>query len=194
MNIGGPTPSQTAGPYFSMRLAGSGENVLVAGPVEGEQIRIDGILMDGAGRHVEDGLVEIWQANAEGRYRQPDDDPGVSSDHSFTGFGRAQTSFTDGSFFFETIKPGPVPDPEGELQAPHLNVVIQGRGILRPYFTRVYFSDEQPANEHDLVLGMIPDDRRETLIATKVETTSDPIVYEIVFRLQGPDETVFLTF
>lgn len=190
MSDGGTTPSQTAGPYFSMRLAGSGENVLVSSPVEGERIRIDGVLVDGAGRHVEDGLIEVWQANGRGRYRHPDDDPGPN--HTFTGFGRAQTSSTDGSFSFETIKPGPVPDPEGELQAPHLNVVIQGRGILRPYFTRVYFSDE--ANERDLVLGMIPDDRRHTLIATKVDTTSDPTVYEITFCLQGPDETVFLSF
>lgn len=192
MSVGGITPSQTAGPYFSMRLATPDENVLVSGTVEGERIRIDGVLMDGAGRHIEDGLIEMWQANARGRYRHPDDDP--QPDGLFTGFGRAQTSFTDGSFSFETIKPGPVPDPEGEFQAPHLNVIIQGRGILRPHFTRVYFSDEDEANEHDLVLGMIPDDRRHTLIATKVGTTSDPTVYEITFRLQGPDETVFLSF
>lgn len=192
MNVGGITPSQTAGPYFSMRLAGPDENVLVSGPVEGERIRIDGVLMDGAGRHIEDGLVEMWQANARGRYRHPDDDP--QPDGLFTGFGRAQTGFTDGSFSFQTIKPGPVPDPEGELQAPHLNVIIQGRGIVRPYFTRVYFSDETEANAHDLVLGMIPDARRHTLIASQVEATSDPTVYEIIFRLQGPDETVFLSF
>lgn len=192
MSVGEITPSQTAGPYFSMRLAGPGENVLVSDPVDGERIRIDGMLIDGAGRPVEDGLIEMWQANGRGRYRHPDDDLGP--DDAFTGFGRAQTSFTDGSFSFETIKPGPVPDPEGELQAPHLNVIIQGRGILRPYFTRVYFDDEHEANEHDLVLGMIPDDRRHTLIATKVGTTSDPTVYEITFRLQGPDETVFLSF
>jgi protocatechuate 3,4-dioxygenase alpha subunit len=178
-----------------MRLAAPGENVLASDAISGERIRIDGVLVDGAGHHIEDGLIEVWQANAGGRYRHPDDgrDP-IPLEAGFTGFGRAQTSFEDGSFHIATVKPGAVPDPEGEPQAPHLNVIVQGRGMLRPCFTRIYFSDEEEANEHDLVLGMVPVDRRHTLIARKVESSADPTVFEIVLRFQGSDETVFFSF
>jgi protocatechuate 3,4-dioxygenase, alpha subunit len=191
----GPTPSQTAGPYFSMRLAAPGENTLVSDGVTGQRIRIAGVLLDGDGRHIEDGLIEIWQANGGGRYRHPDDRrESIPLDSAFSGFGRVATSFEDGTFLFDTIKPGQVPDPEGELQAPHIGAIIQGRGMLRPVYTRIYFSDEEEANEHDLVLGMVPADRRHTLVARRVEASADPVVYEITLRFQGPDETVFFDF
>ncbi len=191
----GLTPSQTAGPYFSMRLAAPGEDSLASGQVGGERIRIEGTLVDGKGRHIEDGLIEFWQANAGGRYRHPDDRrASIALEAAFTGFGRAQTSFHDGTFHLDTVKPGPVPDPEGEPQAPHINVMIQGRGMLRPVYTRIYFSDENDANEHDLVLGMVPAGRRHTLIARRVEGSEDPARYEITLRFQGQDETVFFDF
>jgi len=193
MSRSGPTPSQTAGPYFSMRLAAAGDEVLVADGVGGERIRIEGVLLDGEGEPIEDGLIEIWQANAGGRYRHPDDGRAtIDLEEGFTGFGRAQTSFADGTFRFDTVKPGRVPDPEGELQAPHVNVIIQGRGMLRPCYTRIYFSDEE--NAHDLTLGMVPEERRHTLIARRDESFSEPAVYRITLRFHGPDETVFFEF
>lgn len=187
----GQTPSQTVGPYFSMRLSGEGENVLVGPGVAGDRIRIEGKVLDGDGNHVEDALIEIWQANGGGRYQhEADTREEIHLEEGFTGFGRAASDFHSGEYWFETVKPGPVPDPEGEMQAPHISVIIQSRGMLSHLFTRLYFSDEVEANDHDMVLRGVPADRRSTLIARLVEG-SDPKTYRFDIRLQGEDETVF---
>ncbi len=191
----GETPSQTAGPYFSMRLGSEGQNIVAAPGVPGERIRIEGTVIDGDGNHVEDALLEIWQANAGGRYRHPDDiRDEIALDEGFTGFGRAETEFASGEYWFETIKPGPVPDAEGEFQAPHISLVVQARGMLNPVFTRIYFSDEDEANAQDQVLGRVPRGRRHTLIADPAAESDDPKVYRFDVRFQGDDETVFLDF
>lgn len=187
----GETPSQTVGPFFSIGLSGEGENVLVSEGVAGDRIRLVGKVLDGDGRPVGDALIELWQANSLGRYRHPDDTRDeLVLDQGFTGFGRAATEFETGEYWFETVKPGPVPDPEGELQAPHLNLIVQARGMLNPLFTRVYFPDEEEANSSDLVLRMVPKDRRDTLVAAG--EGGEPAVYRFDIRLQGEDETVFL--
>lgn len=190
----GQTPSQTVGPYFAMRLSGAGQNVLAGPDAEGERIRIEGTVVDGDGNHIEDALVEIWQANPGGRYRHPDDTRvEIDLADGFTGFGRAATDFTTGEYWFETVKPGPVPDPEGEPQAPHISVIVQARGMLNPSFTRMYFADEAEANDHDMVLSMVPVDRRHTLIAERTETGELP-TYRFDIRFQGDAETVFFDF
>lgn len=184
------TPSQTVGPFFSMALARPGENVLVSPEREG-RIRLEGTVYDGEGKHVEDALVEIWQADPGGRYRHPDHSS--LADGAFTGYGRTTTDFETGSYWFDTLKPGPVPDPEGELQAPHVSVIVQARGMLNPLFTRAYFADEAEANQRDLVLGLVPPERRATLVAAVVEESPFPC-YRFDIRLQGDDETVFFHF
>lgn len=190
----GETPSQTVGPYFSMRIGGPGQNVLAAADAPGEHIRIEGRVLDGDRNHIEDALIEIWQANASGRYHHPQDGRGdLPLVDGFIGFGRAMSDFATGEYWFETIKPGPVPDPEGELQAPHISVIVQARGMLDPSFTRIYFSDEPDANARDLVLAAVPAARRDTLIASLVEG-SDPKRYQFDLKFQGPDETVFFEF
>ena len=181
----GPTPSQTVGPYFTMKLGNN--NVLIGPGVAGEPIRIEGRVLDGDGSFVEDALVEIWQAGSEGEYPRP------GGRAKFTGFGRAVTDPATGTYWFETVKPGPVPDPEGELQAPHLAVIVQARGMLRPLFTRLYFSDEVDANDADLILRMVPPERRPTLLATLMRV-EDRKVYQFDVRLQGEAETVFFEF
>lgn len=188
----GQTPSQTVGPFYAMALAREdGERVLVPPEAQG-RIRITGRLLDGAGAPVEDGLLEIWQANAAGRYRHPRDDrTALALDDGFTGFGRAKTSFDDGTFEFETVKPGRVPAPDGRLQAPHVNVIVQARGMLNPAFTRIYFADEGAANDDDPVLRAVPEERRHTLVAARDDATQVP-TYHLDIRLQGEDETVFL--
>lgn len=184
------TPSQTVGPYFSMRLSGEGENIL---STSADRIIIEGTVFDGAGGHIEDALLEIWQAGSSGRYHHPDDTRDLGLDPGFTGFGRAASDFDTGEYRFETVKPGPVPDAEGEDQAPHISVIIQGRGMLIPVFTRIYFSDEEEANQDDLVLRSVPVERRHTLIA-QLQEGSDPAVYRFDVRMQGDDETVFFDF
>lgn len=185
-----PTPSQTVGPYFSMRLAGEGENILTTSDA---RIVIQGTVIDGAGDHIEDALLEIWQAGPSGRYNHPDDTRDLDLEPGFTGFGRAASEFETGAYRFETLKPGPVPDAEGEDQAPHISLIVQGRGMLSPVFTRIYFSDEEEANSNDLVLRGVPASRRQTLIA-ELQEGSDPPTYRFDIRMQGQDETVFFDF
>jgi protocatechuate 3,4-dioxygenase alpha subunit len=189
----GETPSQTVGPYFSMRLAGPGQNILGSPDGPGERIVVTGKVLDGDRNHIEDALLEIWQANPSGRYRHPDDTRDLDLDEGFTGFGRAISDFHSGEYIFETVKPGPVPDIEGAFQAPHISLIVQARGTLNPMFTRIYLSDEEDANRDDLILRGVPAERRHTLIAELAES-GPPKVYRFDVRFQGEDETVFFDF
>ena len=189
----GQTPSQTVGPYFTLRLYQKGQENLVPEGYPGERIVIEGKVFDGDRKHIEDALLEIWQANAAGRYRHPDDTRDLPLDDGFTGFGRTVSDFETGEYRFETVKPGLVPDAEGAFQAPHISLMVQGRGMLNPVFTRIYFSDEPEANQDDLTLRRVPPDRRETLIAQVIDDT-DPRVYRFDILFQGEDETVFFDF
>lgn len=184
------TPSQTVGPYFSMRLSGEGENILTTSD---DRIVIEGKVLDGAGEHIEDALLEIWQAGPSGRYQHPDDTRDLDLEPDFTGFGRATSDFETGDYRFETLKPGPVPDAEGEDQAPHISLIVHARGMLIPFFTRIYFSDEEEANSRDLVLRGVPATRRSTIIAG-LQEGSDPPTYRFDIHMQGDDETVFFDF
>jgi protocatechuate 3,4-dioxygenase alpha subunit len=186
----GETPSQTVGPYFSMRLSRLGQNILTDSE---ERIVIAGRVIDGDGNPIEDALLEIWQAGTSGRYRHPDDIRDLELEDGFTGFGRTATDFETGEYRFETLKPGPVPDAEGEDQAPHIALIIQGRGMLNAVFTRVYFSDEEAKNRDDLVLRSVPESRRNTLIA-QLQEGSAPPEYRLDLKFQGDDETVFFDF
>lgn len=186
----GQTPSQTVGPYFAMKMAADDGDSVLPVPEGAERIVITGIVYDGDGHPVEDALVESWQANPGGRYDHPDDQRDITLSEGFTGFARAKSDFDTGVYRIETVKPGLVPDPEGEPQAPHIAIIIQARGMLNPVFTRIYFSDEEEANDHDLVMRRVPQARRETLIADLVDG-SDPVEYRFDIRLQGDGETVF---
>jgi protocatechuate 3,4-dioxygenase, alpha subunit len=188
------TPSQTVGPFFAYGLAPQQYGYpfrSLAGPVlldeetPGERIRITGRVLDGEGNPVPDALLEIWQADGEGRYAHPADRRG--SNLRFKGFGRCGTG-TDPQhrFLFETIKPGPI----GAGQAPHVNVILFMRGLLSHLYTRIYFADEAEANARDPVLGNVEEARRGTLIAAR-QTTPAGVVYRFDLRLQGSHETVF---
>ena len=155
------TPSQTVGPYFSLALLDPPANELVPGG-----IRVTGRVLDGAGQPVPDAMVEIWQADEEGRYR-PD-----------FGWGRSGCD-DEGRYSFVTCKPGPVGG-----QAPHLTVMVFARGLLKPVLTRMYFPDEADANASDRVLSAVND--ADTLIA---RAAGDGFEFDI--RLQGDAETVF---
>jgi protocatechuate 3,4-dioxygenase alpha subunit len=187
------TPSQTVGPYFTMRLSAEGENVLTSPETMGQRIRIVGRVLDGDRKHIEDALIELWQADSNGRYHHPADDrTDVPADAAFTGFGRCSSDFKTGAYSFSTVKPGPVPHPNGGMQAPHISLTIQARGMLDATFTRIYFDDEAEANDADPVLQSVPPARRSTLIARRVEDADSSVpTYEFDIRYQGDDETVF---
>jgi len=195
------TASQTAGPYVHIGLipdmAGfdifetNFGNVLAVPSTKGERITIEGRVLDGTGTPLRDVLLEIWQADAAGRYNHPADRPSEPLDRDFRGWGRAGSDFATGLYAFETIKPGPVTGPDGRISAPHINVWIVARGINIGLNTRIYFSDEEAANAADPVLNLIEQEsRRPTLIAKRGERAGKP-VYTFDIRLQGPDETVF---
>ena len=189
----GQTPSQTVGPYYSMRIGGEGQNIISVPAEGGDHIVVTGRVLDGDRKHIEDALIEFWQANPAGRYNHPDDARDLTLDPSFTGFARAMSNFATGVYELRTVKPGPVPDLEGSFQAPHISLILQARGMLNPLFTRLYFSDEEDANQDDLVLRRVPPARRHTLVAGLV-SGSDPMTYHFDIKLQGDDETVFFDF
>ncbi|MGE0542093.1 MAG: protocatechuate 3,4-dioxygenase subunit alpha [Dehalococcoidia bacterium] len=190
MNAHRLTTSQTIGPFYSPSLLreDARRNVLVQPDTAGERIRIEGRVLDGDGLPVTDALVEIWQANAHGRYHHPADNGAAPLDPAFTGFGRSGTD-EDGSYWFETVKPGRVPFDGGGFQAPHIVVTIFARGLLNHAITRLYFGDD-PATRDDPVLRRVPAARRPTLLAARRQSTGQP-VYRFDIILQGEAETVF---
>ena len=191
----GITPSQTVGPYFKYGLTPNGEydwndaftGNLVTPDTSGERIRVTGTVYDGDGKIVPDCMLEIWQADAQGRFSDPQDKRALPNS-SFKGFGRVGTS-KEGIYTFDTIKPGSVPDPDGKPQAPHILMAVYARGMLLHLYTRVYFGGEA-ANAGDPVLALVPADRRATLIAQQANCTGNA-VYRFDIHLQGDNETVF---
>jgi len=181
------TPSQTVGPFFHYALPYEAGPYLVSDKVDGEHITIEGLVTDGDGLPVTDALIEIWQANSHGRYNHPEDEQDKPLDEQFGGFGRAPTD-EQGMFRFYTIKPGAVPGLHNEMQAPHINICILARGVLKRIATRLYFADEAEMNKVDPVLNLVPEERRGTLIAQR-----DPArpAYRLDICFQGENETVF---
>jgi protocatechuate 3,4-dioxygenase alpha subunit len=195
------TASQTAGPYLHIGMAPKAAgipirtnerwDVLAGAGAAGERIRLEGVVFDATGAPVRDAQIEIWQANAHGKYDHPEDHQDKPVDPAFRGFGRTVTDFESGLWAFETVKPGAVPGRHGTLMAPHISVAIFARGINIHLNTRIYFEDETDANARDPVLRLIePPRRRETLLARR-EMRGREVVYRFDIRLQGERETVF---
>src|SRR5882724_4897699 len=156
-----PTPSQRVCPYLHLGLTDSRSISRLAGDrAKGERVWLTFRVLDGEGVPVPDAMIELWQADSEGKYAHQDSS---ADGAAFLGFGRLATA-EDGSCTFETIRPGCVAGPEKTVQAPHINVSILGRGILKRLSTRLYFAGE-PANAADPILAMVPDNRRPTLLA-----------------------------
>ncbi|MDM2737806.1 protocatechuate 3,4-dioxygenase subunit alpha [Citrobacter sp. Ct235] len=196
------TASQTAGPYVHIGLAPDAagfhifeknfSSTLTNSHTEGERIVIEGRVIDGSGTPVRDVLLEIWQANAHGRYNHPADRQEEKPiDADFRGWGRTCSDFDSGVWRFDTIKPGCVVGRDGRTMAPHVNLWIVARGINIGLNTRLYFADEQEANQRDPVLNLIEwEVRRQTLIARR-EQRGNETVYTFDIHLQGENETVF---
>ncbi|UGY13281.1 protocatechuate 3,4-dioxygenase subunit alpha [Bradyrhizobium septentrionale] len=190
----GITPSQTVGPYFKYGLTPNGEyewndaftNNLLTPDVSGERIRVEGKVYDGDGAVIPDCMLEIWQADSQGRFSDPQDKRALPNS-SFKGFGRCGTD-KSGGYAFDTIKPGVVPDADGKPQKPHIALAVFARGMLLHLYTRIYFDDEA-GNAADSVLALVPADRRATLIAKRKAAAGG--VYTFDVHLQGDNETVF---
>jgi protocatechuate 3,4-dioxygenase, alpha subunit len=180
--------SQTIGPYLRIGLEWMVIEELAPAGVAGDRLRIEGRVVDGEGKPVNDAAVEIWQANSHGRYASPEDTRDAPLESAFRGYGRSLTD-DSGAFRFRTIKPGAVPGPDGKPQAPHLVVTIFMRGLLKQLVTRMYFPDDN-ANAADPVLNLVPPERRGTLVAKK--RADGALEWNVV--LQGKNETVFFDF
>ena len=193
------TPSQTIGPFFAIGLPWpDGPDVVPEGTPGA--VRVGGRVLDGAGDPVPDALVETWQADPAGRFAHPDDprgpggsggppgwSPGGSATGGFRGFGRCPTD-AEGRWAVRTLKPGPLPAPDGGVEAPHLDVSVFARGLLQRLVTRIYFPDEAEANAADPLLASIPDPGfRARLVAVP---EGDGLRFDI--HLQGEQETPFL--
>ena len=173
------TPGQTVGPFFHYALPYDGDRDLVAPGTPGA-VRLHGTVYDGAGAGVPDALVEIWQADAEGRVVQRQGSLHRDG-HTFTGFGRSSTDRT-GEYTFTTLVPQGV---DGAL--PFFAVTVFARGLLNRLFTRAYLP--LAPEDSDPLLGSLDADRRQTLIA---EPDAQGFRFDI--RLMGEVETVFLRY
>ena len=180
-----PTPSQTVGPYLHLGLTDTRSISRVAGDgAKGERVWITFRVLDGGGVPVPDAMIELWQADSGGNYVHGNSGTDAVG---FCGFGRLATR-EDGSCTFETIRPGCVPGSGSTVQAPHVNVSILGRGILKRLSTRVYFAGE-PANAADPILALVPENRRATLFAQPDPARNSNWIFEV--HLRGEGETVF---
>jgi protocatechuate 3,4-dioxygenase alpha subunit len=180
------TGSQTAGPYFSIGMLGTSVGASLVDAADPRAIALAGVLIDGAGEPVPDGMIEVWQANTAGRYAHPGDTRDeLPLERGFSGFGRSGTA-DGGRYALTIVKPGRVPWPGGGLQAPHLEIGVFARGLLKRLVTRMYFPDEADANAVDPVLTRLDRRRRESLIG---QATPDGLRFDIV--LQGSNQTTF---
>jgi protocatechuate 3,4-dioxygenase alpha subunit len=178
------TPPQTVGPFFHVGCSRLSRVDIASKDAPGVHLTVEGRILDGDGTPVPDAMIEIWQADASGKYAHTQD---KSLDPKFKGYARAATD-QSGRFRFTTIKPGPVAGPDGTTQVPHLAVSIFMRGLMKRLVSRIYFPDD-PANANDPILKLVDPARRKTLIARKSENSGDTIHWDII--LQGKDETVF---
>jgi protocatechuate 3,4-dioxygenase alpha subunit len=186
------TASQTAGPFFKFALDHPAWADLTADGPLGERVRIVGHVVDGDGAPLPDALLEIWQANAAGKYAHPADTQDRPLDENFRGFGRSCTD-DDGRYAFTTVVPGIVPDAAGAPQAPHINVSIFARGLLKRLVTRIYFGDRSAENARDPLLCSIGDPAiRATLVAARESGDGGLAAYRFNIVLQGANETAFL--
>ena len=187
------TPSQTVGPYFAYGLTSEQYGydfkslfgpVLAEPQATGVHIRLSGRVFDGDGVPIPDAMLEIRQADAQGRFVASRTEATASG---FRGFGRCGTGTHPSlHYWFDTIKPGAAAPGE----APCIDVIETLRDLLLHAYTRVYFDDEREANAHDPVLAGLAADRRATLIARR-EAQPGGVSYRFDIRMQGPKETVF---
>jgi protocatechuate 3,4-dioxygenase alpha subunit len=163
-----PSPSQTMGPLYGFALMFEGSHEAVA-PDSPGAVRIEGLILDGDAVPLSwpEGFIEVWEGDQWARARTDD----------------------DGRYSVVVRKPEARPTPDGALEAPHLNVTVFARGLLKQVLTRVYFPDETAANAHDPILQLVPEDDRDLLIATR---EGEMLRFDI--RLQGENETPFFAF
>lgn len=178
-----PTGEATIGPFFPQRYVDAGANDLTrleGRKARGEAIEIAGVVRQEDGTPLDNLLLEIWQADANGIYRHPADPRHAEADPDFLGWGRAATD-QEGRYAFRTLRPGA---PQG--RARHVNFMLMFSGLMRILKTTLFFPGE-PANDADPVLAAVPAARRQLLVARE----EAPGRYRFDLKLRGEHETPF---
>lgn len=192
------TLTERSGPVFGHGLIRENDNDLTAqhaGEPIGERIFVHGRILDEDGRPVRGALVEVWQANAAGRYLHKVDNHGAPLDPNFSGAGRLLTD-EEGRYRFKTIKPGPYPwmNHPNAWRPAHIHFSLFGAGILSRLVTQMYFPGD-PLQPLDPIFNSIPDEgARSRLISRLDMDTSEPgyaLAYEFDLVLRGHSETPF---
>ena len=171
-----PTLTELAGPVYGRECVADGDADLTrqhAGEPLGERILVTGRVVDEDGRPVVNALIEIWQANAAGRYIHVNDVHRAPLDPNFTGAGRAVTD-AEGRYAFTTIKPGAYPwrNHHNAWRPAHIHFSLFGPSFLTRLVTQMYFPGD-PLLALDPIYLSVPDERaRRTLVsAFDIETT-----------------------
>jgi protocatechuate 3,4-dioxygenase beta subunit len=194
------TLSELTGPAFGDGVVGELDHDLTrqhAGEPLGERIVVSGRVTDDHGRPVRNTLVEIWQANAAGRYIHQNDQHPAPLDPNFTGAGRCLTD-GDGRYRFVTVKPGAYPwrNHDNAWRPAHIHFSLFGRAFTQRLITQMYFPGD-PLFAADPIFQSIRDpEARERLISTFDWETTTPewaLGYRFDIVLGGPDGTLLET-
>ncbi|MEV0096652.1 protocatechuate 3,4-dioxygenase subunit beta [Streptomyces sp. NPDC050738] len=194
---GDPEAVELTGPVFGPADVSELDGDLTrrhTGEPLGERITVSGRLLDGRGRPVRGQLIELWQANASGRYAHRRDQHPAPLDPNFTGVGRVLTSPTDGSYSFTTIKPGAYPwrNHENAWRPAHIHFSLFGTAFTQRLITQMYFPGD-PLFAYDPILHSVTDDAaRARLVATYDHALSSPefsLGYRWDIVLDGPSAT-----
>lgn len=157
-----PTPRQSAGPFYPVQLPLDDDNDLTqiagrSGQAQGTITDLSGRIVDANGRPLENLRIEIWQCDANGRYRHPHENGSGPLDENFQGHGHALTDAL-GRYRFRTIRPVPYPG-----RAPHIHVAVFAENAA-PFVTQLYVKDD-PLNQQDFLFNHVPADRRHLVMA-----------------------------
>ncbi len=175
------TPPHTAGPFYPLvdqadkdaDLTQFGDREV---PALGEIITVSGRILDEAGAPIEGAVVDIWQANAAGRYAHEADPNTASLDPNFQGWA-IMTNDSEGRYSFKTVRPGAYPVNDDWLRPPHIHFKVSRRGY-REITTQMYF-DGEPLNDIDHLLNALPDELQPTLVAKRNDDTA-PFLFDVV--------------
>ena len=133
---------------------------------------------------VANAILELWQADAGGRFRHPADPEADRADPDFLGWGRAWST-EEGAYSFQSVIPGGYVE-NGQRRAPHLNVILMGIGLMRTVATTLYFPDFPRENAADPVLSILPPDLRDRLVLRDLGLAEGVRAFGFDFTLRGP--------
>jgi protocatechuate 3,4-dioxygenase beta subunit len=194
-----PNPSATVGPFFPPHYFGDGDNDLTfiddkARRAQGQKIYIAGRVYEANRVPRWNTIMELWQADAGGRFAHPNDPRSGEADPNFMGWGRRWTE-NDGFYDFVTVKPAAYLDPlTARMRAPHINLSLMGSGLMRRLVTTLFFPDES-GNAADPVYAAVADPAAQTRLilqpAQLERAPADAQAYRLDIVLQGEDETPF---